>query len=150
MYELGTLQPGESARLGPMAKRSDLKTLLTGRRAVRDEGENYRQQTTPYDQSSTDIPYILRMMMFYKAAGGRSYTGLWNDYQGFVDLSDLLKADRAILDWTGGECQVRTKQVSTARTCFATANRWASNRDQACYDVSVCVSGEEVEAVASG
>ena len=28
----------ESARLGPMAKRSDLKTLLTGRRTVRDAG----------------------------------------------------------------------------------------------------------------
>jgi hypothetical protein len=97
VYELGTLEPGRSARLGPMTKRSDLKTLLTGRRAVRDQGENYRQQATPYDQSSTDIPYIMRMMMFYKAAGGRSYTGLWNDYQGFVDLSDLLQADRAIL-----------------------------------------------------
>jgi hypothetical protein len=37
------------------------------------------------------------MMMFYDAAGGRRYTGLWNDYQNFVDLSTLLKADRAIL-----------------------------------------------------
>ena len=36
-------------------------------------------------------------MMFYEAAGGRRYTGLWNDYQQFVDLSDLLRADRAIL-----------------------------------------------------
>ena len=36
-------------------------------------------------------------MMFYEAAGGRRYTGLWNAYQGFVDLSTLLNADRAIL-----------------------------------------------------
>ena len=34
VYELGTLAPGESARLGPMTKRSELKTLLTGRKAV--------------------------------------------------------------------------------------------------------------------
>ncbi len=100
VYELGTLAPGESARLGPMAKRSELKTLLTGRRLVfveRDAGEKYHQEATPYDQSSTDIPYILRTMMFYEAAGGRGYTGLGNAYQDFVDLSGLLKADRAIL-----------------------------------------------------
>jgi hypothetical protein len=36
-------------------------------------------------------------MMFYEAAGGRRYTGMANAYQGFVDLSTLLKADRAIL-----------------------------------------------------
>ena len=36
-------------------------------------------------------------MMFYQAAGGRRYTRLWNSYQEFVDLSDLLKTGRAIL-----------------------------------------------------
>ncbi len=100
VYELGTVAPGESARIGSMTKRSELKTLLTGRRMVfveRETGEKYRHEATPYDQASTDIPYILRMMMFYDEAGGRSYTGLWNAYQGFVDLSALLKADRAIL-----------------------------------------------------
>ena len=98
VYELGTLRPGESARLDAMAKRSELKTLLTGRKVVRsDPKEDYRQEATPYDQSSADIPYILRAMMFYEAAGGRRYTGMANAYQGFVDLSTLLKADRAIL-----------------------------------------------------
>jgi len=100
VYELGTIAPGESARLGPMTKRSELKTLLTGRKLVSEEGtksEKYHQEATPYDQTSTDIPYILRTMMFYEAAGGRSYTGLGNTYQDFVDLSTLVKADRAIL-----------------------------------------------------
>jgi hypothetical protein len=100
VYELGTIAPGESAHLGAMAKRSELKTLLTGRKLVvneRETGEKYHQESTPYDQSSADIPYILRTMMFYEAAGGRSYTGLGNAYQDFVDLSALLKADRAIL-----------------------------------------------------
>ncbi len=96
-YELGTLAPGGSVRLGPMSKRSDLKTYLTGRRAVLTGEDKYRQETTPYDQSSTDLCYILRTMTFYRAAGGRRYTGLWNDYQDFVDLSDLLKTGRAIL-----------------------------------------------------
>jgi hypothetical protein len=40
-------------------------------------------------------------MMFYDTAGGRRYTGLWNAYQGFVDLSTLLKTDRAILATLG-------------------------------------------------
>ncbi len=100
VYDLGTIAPGESVQLGPMAKRSELKTLLTGRKLVsaeRETGEKYHQEATPYDVSSTDIPYILRTMMFYEAAGGRSYTGLGNGYQDFVDLSALLKADRAIL-----------------------------------------------------
>jgi len=102
VYELGTIEPGESARVGPLVKRSALKTLLTGWKIVFSETNKlgtdaYRQEVTPYDQSSTDLPYILRTMMFYDAAGGRHYTGLWNAYQSFVDLSDLLKADRAIL-----------------------------------------------------
>jgi hypothetical protein len=98
VYDLGTLAPGESARLGPMTKRSELKTLLTGRKVVFTEGgEKYRQEATPYDPASADIPYILRMMTFYEIAGGRRYTGLWNAYQGHVELSSLLKANRAIL-----------------------------------------------------
>jgi hypothetical protein len=98
VYDLGTISPGESARLGTMTKRSELKTLLTGRKVVFIEtGDKYSQQSTPYDQSSVDVPYILRTMMFYEAAGGRRYTGLWNAYQSFVDLSTLLSADRAIL-----------------------------------------------------
>jgi hypothetical protein len=96
-YELGTLAPGESARLGTMTKRSDLATLLTGRRAVFAEGDKSQQAVTPFDQSSTDLAYILRMMMFYDVAGGRRYTGLWNAYQDFVDLSGLLKTGQAIL-----------------------------------------------------
>ncbi len=98
VYQLGTLAPGESAAIGSMTKRSELKTLLTGWKVVFiKKGENYRQESTPYDRASTDIPYILRTMMFYDAAGGRRYTGLDNDYQRFVDLTALLKADRAIL-----------------------------------------------------
>jgi hypothetical protein len=102
VYDLGTIQPGDTVRMGLLSKRSELKTLLTGKKFVTADadsnaGENYRLEVTPYDQSSTNLPYILRMMMFYGAVGGHRYTGLWNAYQGFVDLSDLLKGDRAIL-----------------------------------------------------
>jgi hypothetical protein len=96
-YELGTIEPGATVPLGTMSKRSELKTLLTGQKAVFAEGDKVNQTTTPFDQSSVDPAYILRAMFFYEAAGGRRYSQLWNDYQSFVDLSDLLKADRAIL-----------------------------------------------------
>ena len=43
------------------------------------------------------MAYVLQAMMFYDAAGGRKRTGMANDYQGFTDLSGLLKAGRAIL-----------------------------------------------------
>jgi hypothetical protein len=104
-YELGTLEPGQTAQFDPETKRSEFTTYLTGRRLVYRENEfrakgsyeKYRQESTPYDPAETDAAYILRSMMFYRASGGRQYTGMNNNYQEFVDLSDLLKNNRAIL-----------------------------------------------------
>ena len=96
-YQLGTLEPGQAARVGPMIPRRELRTLLTGRKLVRDETDKFQQESTPYDPSSVDPAYILRTMMFFDMAGGRRYTGLMNRYQEFVDLSGLLKTNRAIL-----------------------------------------------------
>ncbi|MFZ1934739.1 MAG: hypothetical protein WCB27_12085 [Thermoguttaceae bacterium] len=81
-YELGTLSPGQSQRLGPTVRRMELKTFLT---------------RTAYSTSSQDPGSILQEMMFYQASGGRHYAHLWNSYQEFVDLSELLKTGRAIL-----------------------------------------------------
>ncbi|NUQ63066.1 MAG: hypothetical protein HUU20_11365 [Pirellulales bacterium] len=97
-YQVGTLEPGQAARVGAMVPRRELRTLLTGRRIVREEGtDKFQQEATPYDASSTDPAYILRTMMFFESAGGRRYTGLMNRYQSFVDLTSLLKTDRAVL-----------------------------------------------------
>jgi hypothetical protein len=93
-YRLGDLGPGESAEVGPVCERRDLTTLLTGRKYIFEEGT---QRATPYDRGSVDAAYILRAMMFFKAAGGYRYTGLVHRHQGFVDSSDLLKTDHAIL-----------------------------------------------------
>jgi len=97
-YQVGALKPGQAARVGPMVSRRELRTLLTGRRLVREEGtEKFQQEATPYDPSSLDPAYILRTMMFFESAGGRRYTGLMNRYQSFVDATSLLKTDRAVL-----------------------------------------------------
>jgi hypothetical protein len=105
VYELGesgTVQPHQTIAVGPMLMRRELRTFLTGRRTVLDEDpshtkDKFHEELTPYDQGSVDVNYILRAMMFFRAAGGRAYTGLWNRYQAFVDLSDLLQANRAVL-----------------------------------------------------
>jgi hypothetical protein len=93
-YELGTLAPGDGVVLDRASARRDLRTFLTGQRYVVKEG---RQLPTPYDRSSSDTTYILRAMMFYRAAGGRQFTGLHHRYQAFVDASDLLRAGNAVL-----------------------------------------------------
>ncbi len=99
-YELESLAPGQSVELGTMSQRSELRTRWTGRRLVRepnDRGGSFQQEFTVYDQSSSDPLYVLQMMMFFELSGGRRYTGLTNDYQRFVDFSDLLKTGRAVL-----------------------------------------------------
>ena len=141
VYEIGTLEPGQSAQLGPMARRSELKTLLTGRRTVQGSGERFHQEATPYDQASYDIPYILRMMMFYEAAGGRRHVGLWNAYQDFVDLSGLLRADRAILLARSSPSKTKTtKRRPVARR--PAAGRAAGSTS---HHLSVCLPREEGE-----
>ena len=98
-YELGDLAPGQAAVLDQNSKRSELKTLLTGKKAI--FGEKYSQEITPYEPENTDIAYILRYMMFYSAIDGESYTKMDNAYQSFMDLSDLLRTGRAILTAEG-------------------------------------------------
>jgi hypothetical protein len=93
-YQLGTLSPGVRFRLGPTVKRVELRTFLTRGGS---DGASLSQQATTYEDESTNVGYILQKMMFYQAAGGRRYTRLWNSYQEFVDLSNLLKTGRAIL-----------------------------------------------------
>jgi len=105
VYQLGdsgTVQPHQTIAVGSMLMRRELRTFLTGRKSVLDEDaarmkDTFHEELTPYDQGSVDVAYVLRAMMFHRAAGGRAYTGLWNRYQGFVDFSGLLQANRAVL-----------------------------------------------------
>jgi hypothetical protein len=89
-----TIGPGQTVLLGPGTSRSELKTKFTG---IRLKAENVQLNFNPYDKTNTDIASILKMMMFYDAIEGGEYTRLANGYQSFVDMSDLLKAGRAIL-----------------------------------------------------
>ncbi|MBC7353452.1 MAG: hypothetical protein H5U08_13915, partial [Thermogutta sp.] len=54
-------------------------------------------QVQPYDQASRDVAYILRMMGFYQAAGGKAYTQLSHEYWPSLDLTDAVLNGRAVL-----------------------------------------------------
>ncbi len=86
------LAPGASARLGN-SQPLDLRWRLTRRSVVGAEEIGSAWQT----DDLSDVDRILEILMFYGAAGGRTYTGLSHNYQGFVDLSGLLHSGRAIL-----------------------------------------------------
>lgn len=58
-----------------------------------------KDQGTPWSGGDlTDVKRIFEIILFHKSAGGGSYTiGQENRYLSWLDQSDLLKADRAIL-----------------------------------------------------
>jgi hypothetical protein len=81
-------KPVDVERLDPRTA----ETYLTERHVV-----NEKDQTNPYDRNSLDRARILQIMMFYKTAGGRKYTGLLNRNQHELDFSDELTLGRAVL-----------------------------------------------------
>jgi hypothetical protein len=95
-YQLDTIEPGGSVELSPTSRRQELQTLVTGREEAVNN-QPMKRASPVYNPSSRDPMYILQEMMFFDAIGGTRDTGLANDYQGFVDLSGLLKAGQAIL-----------------------------------------------------
>jgi hypothetical protein len=97
VYKLDTIAPGETKSINTTTDRNELRNYLTGMHMVKEDKLTSRQETTPFEMYNRDPAYILRTMMFYQRAGGSTYAHLSNDYQSFVDLSNLLDAGRAIL-----------------------------------------------------
>ena len=97
VIKLGEIKAGAAVEMSTAAK-LDLKTVLTGGRSIFSEDRPIGQALSGgYNAESTSIPYILRSMMFYRAAGAFDAFALHNAYQHSVDMSDLLPARRAIL-----------------------------------------------------
>ena len=59
--------------------------------------EGGRSRARPWSTSDESIVRLVQAMMFHKAVGGKSYTGLVHRYDGFMDLSHLLDTNRAVL-----------------------------------------------------
>jgi hypothetical protein len=86
------LQPGESLFVDGLQRR-DLEWRLTRRRALHGKTS---YTSTPWETDSRDVERIVEMMMFHEAAGGRGYTDLNQQYQGYMDLSEHLFLGRAV------------------------------------------------------
>ncbi|MEX2176692.1 MAG: hypothetical protein WD872_20160 [Pirellulaceae bacterium] len=91
LFRLGTLPAGETIAIDPRDS-LNLEYRLTERTIVGD-----KDVSTRWDQASTDIPRIARMLMFHEAARGQTYTGLTSRYQAKLDLSDHVRLGRAVL-----------------------------------------------------
>ncbi len=107
-------KPGASEKLSILSTPNDLERRLTRRVAI--DGKDI---TKPWDPGERDeLPQLMEMLFFYKAAGGEKYTGLQHRFQPSLDLSDALNLDRAILLGRLGkhitELEVSTPQGKSA------------------------------------
>lgn len=91
-YVIRELAPGDRI---DFASDIDPQTVVTYLRHVTARGD--RQIAVPYDRASFDIPRIVEIMTAHDLAGGENYTELSNQYQGFVEMSDLVRSGRAVL-----------------------------------------------------
>ncbi len=90
-YVIDSLSAGEPITIDRLEAQT-AETYLTRMRVV-----NERAPATPYDRSSTDPERVVEMIMCYRAAGGRRYTGLFDRYEHNLDFSDQLALGRAVL-----------------------------------------------------
>jgi hypothetical protein len=96
-YALGSIAANAKVDI-PREERRDLDVVLKRFQVVRNQQNNsYLQAPVPYDPASLDLSGVVQTMMFYDALGGRQYTGIPDDQQGFVDLSSVLRQGRAVL-----------------------------------------------------
>jgi hypothetical protein len=91
LYRLHTLRPGQVVTIDPQSSLY-LEWQLTLRKI-----EESKDVATPWDPVATDVPRIAQMLMFYDAARGRNYIGLTDRYQPYVDLSEHVRLDQAVL-----------------------------------------------------
>ncbi|MCA9268921.1 MAG: hypothetical protein KDA41_10650, partial [Planctomycetales bacterium] len=104
-YPLETLEPGQTVAIDDRTHVLDVAWMLTERAPI--EGRNV---ALAWDHERRDDPgRIMRMMMFHQAAGGRLHTNLLHRYFAYVDLSQHLPLERAILV---GEANQRAAQLS--------------------------------------
>jgi hypothetical protein len=87
------LAPGARVRFDHRLPSGNLVWRLTQKYV----SEDFKEFSTPWDESSRNVPRIVEMLMWHEAAGGRNYTGLLHRHQGEIDLSDHLRTGRAIL-----------------------------------------------------
>jgi len=101
--EVPKLEPNRSIDLNaPYIFQRELRGYLTRTRARRVTREDLSMpdilvEQTKYDATSRNPAELMQMLTFHEAAGGTRYTGLTNQTWEHLDLSPLLRLDRAVL-----------------------------------------------------
>lgn len=94
VLDVGRIEAGETVDIGPLNRRFEMQTALYDRLS---EETVFRRSVASYQTQSKDVLYILRAVTLHEAAGGFDAVGLNNRYQGYLEMSNLLKTDRAVL-----------------------------------------------------
>lgn len=90
------LGPGDAFDVGTDTNSRTLSSILN--RKYRSSGDDkFRTSATRWEVSEMEISRIAEVLMFFDAAGGKSYTGLSHAYQSFIDMSDTLMLGQAVL-----------------------------------------------------
>lgn len=95
VWEIGGSQPVEQRELRSFLTQIKLREVK--RDNIKGGNPELQDQQTPYDPTRRDPAYIIRMLTFHQASGGRDYTGMRHDVLGNFDLSSHLRLGRAIL-----------------------------------------------------
>ncbi len=93
-YRLNSRIPvGTSVRISSETIPKDIARKLNERKSF-----DQKSISTKWDPASRDsLDRLMELMMFHEAATGQNYTSLKHRYQGFLDQSNLLDSDKAIL-----------------------------------------------------
>ena len=96
LYDIGTLQPGDTFDLEEGKGPRSLGAFLTKKRAVKDRNVSAR-----WNSDDRNIARILEVAGMHRATGGSEYTGLQPGRIGRIDMTHLLALDRIILTGKG-------------------------------------------------
>ncbi|MEX0792927.1 MAG: hypothetical protein WD045_07295 [Pirellulaceae bacterium] len=117
-YYIPRIPAGGQYSLPPGASAQNTEKLLRKRR-ITDSADVAEQ----WDNQGTNVNRIMQIATLHEAAGGKSYTGLTQRYQSFVDLSNLSATGRAILIGTSTDRATTLTLDGTPVTDEAT-NHW--------------------------
>ncbi len=88
---VGTWEPGARLNVGDIWPVS-----LEGRLRLRSSKEG-KENSSPWDPQSRQLPRIADALFFYDAAGGREYIGMTDRYHNGLDMSSLQQSGHAVV-----------------------------------------------------
>lgn len=119
------LQAGETVKITSQLARCEPRELLYQQNflnvgEVREITAAQSSRGVQYNPQSRNFAYILRTLGFYQWLGGYENIGLYNEHQHALDLSEILRTDRAVLFGSADEISSGAKLENTKDTANIT------------------------------